>query len=322
MRFTNVSQHHACFFVSQLKFADELSNMSKGTPLQLKVISETETTKCFSNVYNLASLQSKKDCGKFRNDIVCYCLEWESTVMARLDNEVVKSKQLLGTKLHYEDKLPSLRKKVYECEQKGSKAPASVLDKLHRNESKLKKAKNLYENHAFELVIQLEEAIICSWKDLFPLLQYMMTWESERASTEHKIFKNLQSSLLRELNDQYDEVKDYKAVRMSKTNTSSDSSDSYDENNDNDYESVNMLPDDDDAETVGSMVSKKTNSQTKPYKDVGFLDAIVYQQDQNDEGLPQQPVVDEPTRNSHQLKQVKSEPVVIKTLGSGRISKK
>jgi hypothetical protein len=287
--------------------------MSKGTPLQAKVISETQTTKCFSNVYNLASLQSKKDCAKFRNDIVGYCIEWERTVVGRLDSEIIKSKELLGTKLHYEDKLPSLRKKVYECEKKGNKAPASVLDKLNRNEAKLKAARKQYEDHAFELVTQLEEAIICSWKDLFPLLQYMMTWESERASTEHKIFKNLQASLLRELTNQFEEVKDYKAVRMSKVNASSDSSDSYDENNNNDYESVNLSPEDDDAESMSSRVSKKSGNQIRDSTvDDDFLKGVVYQKDEDN----QQQVVEETSQ------QQQSEPIVIKTLGSGRISKK
>jgi hypothetical protein len=300
--------------------------MSKGTPLQAKVISDIDTTKCVSNVYNLASLQSKKDCAKFRNDVIGYCLEWERTVLGRMDNELAKSKELLGTKLHYEDKLPSLRKKVYDCESKGKKVPHSIIDKLNRNESKLKIAKNEYENHAFELVIQLEEAIICSWKDLFPLLQYMMTWESERANTENKIFKNLHSSLLRELTDQFDEIKDYKAVRMSKV---SDDSDYYDDNND--YESVHMGPDDDDdSESMSSKVSRRKSSKIIHQKVVaeGFEDFAKYHNDDNDDDdddnnrnmQEQQQTTNESTIVNKQKQ--KTEPVIMTTLGSGRISKK
>jgi hypothetical protein len=191
-----------------------MSAISRETPLQEHIAGQDEKSKCFASVYKLASMQAKNENEKYQKEIIDYALEWQDIVTKRVDAEIAHSKKLRSSLNHYEGKLPGLRKKVNETEMKGKKPPAAVLDKLKRNEEKLEESSQGYEEHAFELIVLLEEAIVCGWKDLYPLVKATMKWESDRAHRENEIFKNLKTGLSDKLSKKFKEVKDYKAVRQ------------------------------------------------------------------------------------------------------------
>lgn len=213
--------------------AEEIASLSLCSPIETQITTTSNANKneSFLSIYKSANLQSNKDTMKYQKDVLEYAIEWERIVVSRIDAEIKKSNELLSTKLHYAEKLVQLRKKLSDIETSKKPPPINMIERLQRNEEKYQQAETAYSDCAFVLDSLLEETVICCWKDLYTMLVSLMSYESDRASTENAIFAKLTSNVLKEVTTIFNQVKDYKAVRLEEKNDR--------DTNDNNHDKVN-----------------------------------------------------------------------------------
>jgi hypothetical protein len=100
----------------------------------------------------LAAMQDKLDELDFQTHIIDYIDEWDDVVTSMGDKEIKDCLQLAKKRDHYVHKVDRLRKKVNRIEHRGVRdAPESLQQKLDRNEDKLDRADDLYEDKADDL---------------------------------------------------------------------------------------------------------------------------------------------------------------------------
>jgi predicted RNase H-like nuclease (RuvC/YqgF family) len=143
------------------------------------------------NVHQAASKESEAAAKKFQEEVIDYCLEWETVVTKRVEDGLKQTGKLHNKLNHYQNKVESLRKNVKAKEEKGKEPPAKLTQKLERNDGKLNQAWKEHERSASNLCNLLEEVTKLGWKDLYPVLKAFMQWEARRASTEYDIFARL-----------------------------------------------------------------------------------------------------------------------------------
>jgi hypothetical protein len=128
--------------------------------------------------------------------VVGYAVEWETVVTGRVDKELKQVRKLQADRRHYERKVESLRQRANDMEAKGKASPsASAIEKLHRNEEKLKEAYMVHEAAAGRLCVLIETVTQDGWKDLYHLAKNFMKWESNRVGRESDIYCQLSNTL-------------------------------------------------------------------------------------------------------------------------------
>jgi hypothetical protein len=89
----------------------------------------------------------------------------------------------------------SLRQRANDMEVKGKASPANAVEKLHRNEEKLKEAYMVHEAAAGRLCVLIETVTQDGWKDLYHMAKNFMKWESNRVGRESDIYCKLSKTL-------------------------------------------------------------------------------------------------------------------------------
>ena len=115
-----------------------------------------------------AQHESRND--EYQQCVLGYALEWEQVVTSKVDLELKQVKKLQQSRLHYEKKVEGLRKKVNTLDNKGKDLSPDLMEKLARNEQKLKDAWEVHEIRASRLCFLIEEVVQYGWKDLYPLV--------------------------------------------------------------------------------------------------------------------------------------------------------
>jgi len=157
--------------------------MEIAPPSQLAHNLGTKSLKAFSAMQSVLAKLSQSE---YQQNILDYAIEWEKVVTDKLDEEIREVKKLQQQRLHYESKVDGLRKKVNRIESKGKETPQEFIDKVNRNELKLKAAWEQHEQRSGELCVLLEEVTIHHWKDLYPLLKHCMHWEVDQVNRENR----------------------------------------------------------------------------------------------------------------------------------------
>jgi hypothetical protein len=165
--------------------AKEIASFADGTPMKDK-INKIDDQLSFISVFHNTSNVSAKNSFKYKNEVLAYCIEWETVVSTRVDKDVLDIKKLRDMFNHYQDKVDALRKKVNGQETKGKSINAALLEKLQRNEEKLDEASGLYESSARPLCVLIEEVVQYGYKDLYPFIVAIMKFEMERSQTESR----------------------------------------------------------------------------------------------------------------------------------------
>ena len=165
--------------------AKEIASFADGTPMK-DAVNKVDDQLSFISVFHNTSNVSAKNSFKYKNDVLAYCIEWESVVSTRVDKDVLDIKKLREMFNHYQDKVDSLRKKVNGQETKGKSINATLSEKLQRNEEKLDEASGLYEASARPLCVLIEEVVQYGYKDLFPFIVAIMKFEMERSQNESR----------------------------------------------------------------------------------------------------------------------------------------
>jgi hypothetical protein len=138
-------------------------------------------------VQTIASAQSQVNNREYYKHLGAYVEDWENCVTKLIDDELKKVRQLQVDRRHYENKVDNLRQRVSDRTKSG---PTQV-EKLSRNEAKLKEAYLLHETEADRLCTLTEAATEEGWRDLYVLVKNFMKFESNRVGRDSDIYSHL-----------------------------------------------------------------------------------------------------------------------------------
>jgi hypothetical protein len=151
-------------------------------------------------LYSFGAAQGNANDNEFQAHIVDYIVDWHRIVTERIDADMKNVKMLERDRRHYEEKVERLREKSSSVEAKGKEPSRGQVEKLDRNEEKLKDAFSKHERLAGKLCVLIEEVTHQGYKDLYPLVKKYIKWEINRAVREHDIAQCL-SETLKSLDD-------------------------------------------------------------------------------------------------------------------------
>jgi hypothetical protein len=144
----------------------------------------------------LAAMQDKLDELDYQARIIDYMDEWDEVVTTMGEMEIKDCSELSKQRNHYVQKVDRLRKRVNRIEQKGVRdAPDKLHQKLERNEDKLERADDLFEEKSNNLAVVLTESVRRGWVDLYPLIRNAMKFEVNRLSRETSSYGRLTGTL-------------------------------------------------------------------------------------------------------------------------------
>lgn len=146
-------------------------------------------------VYSLGAAQAVSNDSEFQLHIVEYTTDWIETVTERVDLGLTYVRKLASERLHYEHKIETLRNRVSDFERKGKTSPDSAIQRLSRNEAKLKEAFVVHEKEAGKLCALIETVTQDGYKELFTLVRNYIQWERNRVEGENDISFQLKVTL-------------------------------------------------------------------------------------------------------------------------------
>jgi hypothetical protein len=158
-------------------------------------VKSKNTIRSVKALEQLAATQGIVNEREYNDRVVDYAIEWEKTVLEQVENELKKVKKLQGDRSYYEKKVDTLRQKANNLEEKGKTIPPSQVERLERNETKLKEAFVVHEKEAGRLCVLIEEVTSNGWKDLYHLVKNYCKWESNRVSRETDIYSELSTTI-------------------------------------------------------------------------------------------------------------------------------
>ena len=161
--------------------------MTNGTPLHLDIgendIPETADIsyaraqaedltidRSMASVVALARIHSSRSVTEYQQQILAYVTTWTEAVTSKVENELQAYDKLEETLYHYEVKVDDLR----------AKSKGNTSTKLTRNYKKLAIAGQKRDEQLHKVCYLLKAVVENSWKDLFPLIEQTMVWETNR----------------------------------------------------------------------------------------------------------------------------------------------
>jgi IMP dehydrogenase/GMP reductase len=146
-------------------------------------------------LYHFGAAQAVANDYEYQIHIVEYVTEWERIVTGRVDSELKNVRALEKDRRHYERKVDALRQKCNDLQSKNRPCPQAQLDKLQRNEDKLKEAFTIHEREAGKVCALLEAITHEGYMDLYPLVKNYMKWEMNRVGREHDVATQMTTTL-------------------------------------------------------------------------------------------------------------------------------
>eukprot|EP00538_Stauroneis_constricta_P009016 CAMPEP_0119559236 /NCGR_PEP_ID=MMETSP1352-20130426/12269_1 /TAXON_ID=265584 /ORGANISM="Stauroneis constricta, Strain CCMP1120" /LENGTH=382 /DNA_ID=CAMNT_0007606881 /DNA_START=100 /DNA_END=1248 /DNA_ORIENTATION=+ len=178
---------------ARAEMINEICKLSKGTPLY-EDIGDIQNGGSIGNINLVVIKNAKEKAIRFNKDVVQYVAEWESIVSKRVDDELKNCKRLGHDQSHYENKVDKLRQTVNKKEEAGKSVGHGKAAKLNRNEKKLENAFDAHEAAACKACALLEAVVKEGWKDLYPLVESMIAWETDRIQEETKTFSEMEET--------------------------------------------------------------------------------------------------------------------------------
>mmetsp|Transcript_31904 Transcript_31904/g.53340 ORF Transcript_31904/g.53340 Transcript_31904/m.53340 type:complete len:330 (+) Transcript_31904:131-1120(+) len=154
-----------------------------------------DTTISLYGLYSFGAAQAVANDYEYQSHVVDYAIEWEKIVTERVDRELKNVRKLEADRRHYERRVEGLRQRANELESKGKVSPKSQVEKLDRNEEKLKEAFTIHEREAAKLCSLIEAVTHDGYMDLYPLVKNYMKWEINRVGREHDIATQMSATL-------------------------------------------------------------------------------------------------------------------------------
>ena len=112
---------------------------------------------------------------EYQVNVLTYVANWESTVTTRIATEIRHVDRLYKNFVRYHNKVESLQ----AAADKKKVVKDSDLEKISRNESKLRTARKEYHRNLVSVTLLTEEVTERGWKDLVPLVIRIMNFDME-----------------------------------------------------------------------------------------------------------------------------------------------
>ncbi|KAL7534305.1 hypothetical protein ACHAXR_009194, partial [Thalassiosira sp. AJA248-18] len=129
------------------------------------------------------------------SDLVQYVEEWEQTILTRVQSryfEYVKHRTSLN---HYNKKVEAMIQEEEKLREKNKPMKPKQQEKFERNQQKLTGARETHDCAGESLIMLMDEVILRSWRDAFPLLKKSISFEVEYAAIQQRHMVDLVGSL-------------------------------------------------------------------------------------------------------------------------------
>jgi vacuolar-type H+-ATPase subunit I/STV1 len=156
---------------------------------------ETDCVSLYALLHTCGATQAKIANQEYQSLVIDYITDWDRIMTDKVDTMLKEVQELESNRRHYERKVENLRQKYNDMESKGKKSPQGQIDKLERNEEKLKEAFTVHEREAGKLCSLLEAVTHDGYKELYTLVKNFMKWELNTVSRESEISTVLATTL-------------------------------------------------------------------------------------------------------------------------------
>lgn len=124
---------------------------------------------------------------KYQDEMIRYVTNWESTVTTRIATELRHVDKLYKDFVRYHNKVEALKASA----EKKKNVKDADLDKISRNESKLRTARKEYRRNLVNITLLTEEVTDRGWKDLLPLMAKMIDCDVEACNKTAEVMNEL-----------------------------------------------------------------------------------------------------------------------------------
>jgi hypothetical protein len=129
------------------------------------------------------------------SEIVRYVDDWEQIVHKCVVSRYAEYSKIRSGVCHYEKKVDSLVADIEKLKQKNRLVPPKQIDKLERNQIKLEGTRKTHDKNGETLLMFLDEVVLRSWRDAFPLLRKSIISELSFAAVNQEHLVRLGESL-------------------------------------------------------------------------------------------------------------------------------
>lgn len=129
------------------------------------------------------------------SELVSYVEDWEQIVTKRVQSKYGEYAKHRNSLNHYAKKVDSLLAEEERLKDKGKQMKPKQLEKLDRNQDKLTGARETHDSVGESLLMLMDEVIVRSYRDVFPLLKKSISLEGDFAAINHKHMAKLGGSL-------------------------------------------------------------------------------------------------------------------------------
>jgi hypothetical protein len=127
--------------------------------------------------------------------IVQYVEDWEKIVNECVQSRYVEYSKIRSGLCHYEKKVDSLLADIEKLKQKNRQVHAKQIEKLERNQVKLEGTRKTHDKSGELLLMFMDEVVLRSWRDAFPLLRKSIEFEVAFAAVNQKNMVKLDAPL-------------------------------------------------------------------------------------------------------------------------------
>ena len=130
-----------------------------------------------------------------QKDLVKYVADWERIVTSRVQSKYLEYSKQRKELNHYAKKVEGLLAEEERLKERGKPMKPKSVEKLQRNEDKLKGARETHDNSGESLLMLMDEVTLRAWRDAFPLLKKSVVFESDFADINHRHMAKLGQTL-------------------------------------------------------------------------------------------------------------------------------
>ena len=130
-----------------------------------------------------------------QKDLVKYVADWERIVTSRVQTKYLEYSKQRKELNHYAKKVEGLLAEEERLKERGKPMKPKSVEKLQRNEDKLKGARETHDNSGESLLMLMDEVTLRAWRDAFPLLKKSVVFESDFADINYRHMAKLGQTL-------------------------------------------------------------------------------------------------------------------------------
>jgi len=147
---------------------------SADIPYARAQVEDMTSPRSMCSVVALSRIYLSSSVKEYQQQILAYVTAWTEAVTTKVEGELQTYDKLEETLYHYEVKVDELR----------AKSKGNISTKLTRNYKKLAVAGQKRDEQLERVCYLLKAVVDNSWKDLYPLIEQTMVWETNRRDAQ------------------------------------------------------------------------------------------------------------------------------------------